>query len=88
MYILSLISTFLFIISSHSSLLAQKNEIITIGELSAAPGERISGTFSINSNDNETFVPISIVNGKNPGPTLLLVAGIHGSEYSPIIWAK
>jgi|TARA_B110000444_G_C18845080_1_gene601399 predicted deacylase len=85
MYKLSLISTFLFIISSHSSLFAQKNEIITIGELSAAPGERISGTFSINSNDNETFVPISIVNGKNPGPTLLLVAGIHGSEYSPII---
>ena len=82
---LGLLSIFLFIILLNSSLLAQQNDVITIGKLSAAPGDRISGTVAISSEENTAFVPITIVNGKNPGPTLLLIAGIHGSEYSPII---
>ncbi|HRW28861.1 MAG TPA: hypothetical protein P5227_02645, partial [Emcibacteraceae bacterium] len=65
---LGLLSIFLFIILLNSSLLAQQNDVITIGKLSAAPGDRISGTVAISSEENTAFVPITIVNGKNPGP--------------------
>lgn len=81
----SFISAFLILIFFHSSLSAQDADVISIGDISSAPGERVSGTVPITSDENSTFVPITIVNGKKPGPTLVLLAGIHGSEYSPII---
>lgn len=64
---------------------AQEKDIIAIENLSAMPGQVVTGKITIKSDEHETFVPITIVNGKNPGKTLVLVAGIHGSEYSPII---
>lgn len=33
-------------------------------------------------NNYETFIPLGIVDGKNPGPTLAVLGGVHGSEYS------
>jgi hypothetical protein len=33
-------------------------------------------------NNYETFIPLGIVEGKNPGPTLAVIGGVHGSEYS------
>lgn len=30
-------------------------------------------------------IPITIIQGRRPGPTLALVAGIHGYEYTPIL---
>jgi len=33
-------------------------------------------------NDYKTFVPVGIVEGKNPGATLAVIGGVHGSEYS------
>jgi predicted deacylase len=33
-------------------------------------------------NDVETFIPLGIVEGKGPGPTLAVVGGVHASEYA------
>jgi predicted deacylase len=33
-------------------------------------------------NDHETFIPVGIVEGKEPGPTLAVMGGVHGSEYA------
>jgi hypothetical protein len=33
-------------------------------------------------NDYETFIPLGIVEGKRAGPTLAVMGGVHGSEYS------
>jgi len=33
----------------------------------------------------QSFIPITVHHGANPGPVLSLIAGIHGSEYSPIL---
>ena len=33
----------------------------------------------------ETFIPVTVFHGAEPGPVLTLIAGIHGSEYSPIL---
>ena len=86
--ILLLILTASLLFFLQSNLLAQqsnRNDIISIGSITAAPGEYVTGTVKITSDENSSFVPITIINGKKAGPTLVLMAGIHGSEYSPII---
>ncbi len=39
----------------------------------------------ISAGGEETFIPITVIVGARPGPTLLALAGVHGSEYSPIV---
>lgn len=38
--------------------------------------------------DTNTKIPITIINGQNDGPTLLITAGIHGGEYPGIAISK
>lgn len=56
-------------------------------QLEVPAGERISGKLPIKGGADgvETFIPVTIFHGQEPGPALSLIAGIHGSEYSPII---
>ncbi len=35
--------------------------------------------------NNHTFLPISIIKGKKEGPVFTVVAGVHGFEYPPIV---
>jgi predicted deacylase len=35
--------------------------------------------------DEATTIPISVIHGARPGPTLALIAGNHGYEYTPIL---
>lgn len=34
---------------------------------------------------DSTYIPVTIIHGKKPGPVLGLMAGVHGFEYPPII---
>ncbi len=43
---------------------------------------------SAGETDPETFIPVSVVKGDKPGPTVLMVAGVHGYEFSPILAAQ
>ena len=58
-----------------------------IAHLSVKPGERISDSLLVpaGSDDVATFIPVTVFHGAKPGPTLALIAGIHGSEYSPVL---
>jgi len=57
-----------------------------IGSVQAAAGERQSGYLQVpKGSDGETRIPITLINGARPGPTLALVAGNHGYEYPPIL---
>ena len=38
--------------------------------------------------DPATFIPISVIKGTVPGRTVLMVAGVHGYEFAPILAAK
>ncbi len=38
--------------------------------------------------DPSTFIPISIISGASPGPKVLMVAGVHGYEFAPILAAQ
>jgi predicted deacylase len=53
---------------------------------SILPGTKTSFEVNVPSGSDEgTFIPVTIFHGSKPGPVLALVAGVHGTEYTPII---
>ncbi|WP_395848371.1 succinylglutamate desuccinylase/aspartoacylase family protein [Cystobacter fuscus] len=57
-----------------------------IGPVVARPGSAVSGQLPVpNGVDPGTFIPITLIHGARPGPILALIAGVHGSEYAPIL---
>jgi len=62
-------------------------DILTVGEISAGPGEKVSGFIRVpGGNDGpDTQIPVTLIRGRKPGPVLALMAGIHGCEYVSIL---
>lgn len=57
-----------------------------VGGVKAVPGERVTGFIEIvNAGDGAGRIPVSVIQGSHPGPTLALVGGTHGYEYAPIV---
>lgn len=38
--------------------------------------------------DPETFIPVTVIHGSEPGPVLAMVAGVHGFEFASILAAE
>jgi predicted deacylase len=65
---------------------AQTPAVTRVGGVVANAGEKTSGFLDVPAGvDSGTRVPITVIRGRQPGPTLALVAGTHGSEVAPII---
>ncbi|HEU0185308.1 MAG TPA: M14 family metallopeptidase [Blastocatellia bacterium] len=65
---------------------AQTRASLNVGPLSVQPGAKASGTIQVpTGKDEATTIPISVIHGAQAGPTLALIAGNHGYEYTPII---
>lgn len=60
---------------------------ITVGAVTAKPGEKKSGYIVVPAGEDSDIVnvPITIINGIKDGPTLALLAGVHGYEYPPVL---
>lgn len=59
---------------------------VTVGTATARAGEKATGFIQVPAGvDPATNIPVIVVNGAKPGPTLALVAGAHGTEYASII---
>lgn len=57
-----------------------------VGTASAAPGNKGTGFLEVPAgSDAATSIPVVVINGAQPGPTLALVSGAHGTEYASII---
>ena len=58
-----------------------------VGNAAAEPGSKVTGQIDIAGPGGAaaTSIPVTVVNGTHDGPVLGLVAGIHGSEYAPIL---
>lgn len=58
-----------------------------LAQLVVEPGEMVRGKIAVNSvnGDAGTFIPVTVLHGAQEGPVLSLIAGIHGSEYAPIL---
>ncbi len=76
---------FTLIVFISISTIAQKT--ITVGELTAKPGEKKNGYIIVPAGEDSDVVkvPITLINGVKDGPTLALVAGVHGYEYPPVL---
>ena len=67
-------------------IVAQQPSPLTIGSAVARSGQAASGFIDVPAGtDAATRIPITIVRGTQPGPTLALIAGTHGSEVAPIV---
>lgn len=66
---------------------APAQEAFRLGDITAEPGTTVSGRLDVAplGGDAGTFLPLTVVHGARRGPVLTLVAGIHGSEYAPIL---
>lgn len=60
-------------------------QTLTVGTAVGRVGESVSGFLVPDIADAESRIPVTVVTGAKPGPVLALVAGIHGSEPSPIL---
>jgi uncharacterized protein len=59
---------------------------VAVGTAAARPGEKVTGFIQVPAGvDAPLDIPVIVVNGSHPGPTLALLAGAHGTEYASII---
>ncbi|UCD25867.1 MAG: succinylglutamate desuccinylase/aspartoacylase family protein [Gemmatimonadota bacterium] len=64
---------------------AQQHGAFRVGSIEAEPGQIISRLLLVPSGvDEGTEIPVTVINGSQPGPVLALIAGTHGYEYPPI----
>lgn len=70
-----------FVIDGHTQ------DVLTVGEVAARPGEKASGFIPVKGDDGgiDASIPVTLIRGQRPGMVLALIAGIHGSEYAPIL---
>jgi predicted deacylase len=56
---------------------------LNVGSLKVRPGQKKYGPLVISKRPDGTdiFVPLMVVNGAKPGPTLFLDSAVHGDEY-------
>ncbi len=57
---------------------------LTIGALSAAPGQKLFGTQTITAGGQAVTLSFFMINGDQPGPTLVVTGGVHAAEYASI----
>jgi predicted deacylase len=67
--------------------IGHSQDVLTVGEVSARPGEKVSGLIRVEGevNSMDASIPITLIRGKSPGPVLAFIAGIHGCEYASIM---
>ena len=59
---------------------------LTVGTAIAVAGQAVTGFIEVSAgSDVGTNIPVAVIRGPKPGPTLALVAGAHGTEYASII---
>src|SRR5580692_10941438 len=59
---------------------------VTVGTATAKAGERATGYIQVSAGvDAATNIPVIVIHGAKPGPTLAVIAGAHGTEYASII---
>lgn len=55
------------------------NDIFTLGNMKAEPGEKCSGFLDLA--DGKFKLPVTILNGEKKGKTMLILSGVHAGEY-------
>jgi uncharacterized protein len=62
------------------------SDTVAVGTAAAKRGERAYGAIAVPAgSDAAASIPVAVIHGAKPGPTLALVAGSHGTEYASVI---
>jgi predicted deacylase len=56
-----------------------------LGDLLAVAGSQVRGHCSVSLGTTAVSLPVAVTHGSAPGPVLAVTAGIHGTEYVPIV---
>jgi uncharacterized protein len=76
----------IFLSCALSVAVAAQQPALTVGTATAVAGQTVTGFIEVPAgSDAGTNIPVAIVRGPKPGPTLALVSGAHGTEYVSII---
>ncbi|GGL17631.1 succinylglutamate desuccinylase/aspartoacylase family protein [Streptomyces flaveus] len=57
---------------------------LSIGSLEAGPGTKVRGSVRADLGTLTADIPLTLVNGTRPGPRVVITAGVHGGEFTPI----
>src|SRR5947199_82619 len=60
------------------------NQVLNVGSLTAAPGEKRYGVNEFTVDGRPYKLPMWLVNGSAEGPTLVVTGGVHAAEYASI----
>lgn len=60
------------------------NQTLTVGSLTARPGERAYGVNTFPVQGQPYPLSMWLINGAHDGPTMLITAGVHAAEYASI----
>jgi len=75
-----------FLSFAASAQVSSQQSSITVGTATAEMGKKATGTIDVPAgSDAATQIPVVVIRGALPGPTLALVSGAHGTEYASII---
>ncbi len=68
---------------------ANSEDNVELGGITVDRGERKDFPLEVPAGDTDpaTFIPLSVISGDEDGPAVLMVAGVHGYEFSPILAA-
>ena len=55
-----------------------------VGTLRAEPGVKTRGTVRADLGTLTVDIPVTLVNGTRPGPRVVITAGVHGGEFTPV----
>ncbi len=79
----------LLLLIAAPALAASPPEPFAIAGHGVAPGTRADFRIPVPSgSDGATFIPVTVINGRQPGPVLAVVAGVHGFEFASILAAE
>src|SRR5262245_38658806 len=68
------------------SVAAQDRATFTVGSATAARGQKAIGVIEVPAGGDAAInIPVAVFHGAKAGPTLALVSGAHGTEYTSII---
>ncbi|WP_246460714.1 succinylglutamate desuccinylase/aspartoacylase family protein [Streptomyces himalayensis] len=57
---------------------------LSVGSLEAQQGTKARGTVRADLGTLTADIPLILVNGSRPGPRVVITAGVHGGEFTPI----
>lgn len=74
------------ITACYSTVDAQTRPDFSLEGISVKPGEKGTGFIEVPKGvDEGTQIPVSVFHGVRDGKVMVIIAGVHGSEYAPIL---